>query len=226
MTLRKKATTDLAQWATGGAKTSKPGPGAATTRTRTRGGGGGGGGAAAKAKGLSNTQADAVSTMQKLMSDLSLQIQKNPEGIAKKVDGFDANTLKRLAESWGRTGRGRLTPADGVWGPNTKGSLERIKQFVADAKISGVMIQVGDGARPYAEMEDAEITKMARGNIANLARLFSVLGLQSSVSIDTGRGGIVVDMIPRDLTDDSATSNTPLTDFRGDDGHYRTSANI
>lgn len=202
---------------TGGAP-ARPvtGPGAARTRPSGRGGV-----AAAKARGISDKQASTVATMQKVMSKLNTELQNTskaekalqaitPEGGQAPQNYQSAKAISDEARWWGQTGRGSLTHADGIWGPNTKKALARIKQFIADTKIQGVLIQEGEGERPYGEMDDAAIIKMADDNIVNLGRLFDELGMDVPVAAK-GRGGsgFILDQVPRQLSPESAIARDP-----------------
>ncbi len=209
---------------TGGAP-ARPvtGPGAARTRPSGRGGV-----AAAKARGISDKQASTVATMQKVMSKLNTELQNTskaekalqaitPEGGQAPQNYQSAKAISDEARWWGQTGRGSLTHADGIWGPNTKKALARIKQFIADTKIQGVLIQEGEGERPYGEMDDAAIIKMADDNIVNLGRLFDKLGMDVPVAAK-GRGGsgFILDQVPRELSAEAATSKEPWPTFWGE----------
>lgn len=204
------------------------GGGAGKTPAGGGGGGTGGGGGAAAGK-ASDKQKDAVRTMQQVMNKLNTDLQdeqtaKNAhakivaanKGTAPK-NYPDANSLKQAAQSWGSTaikGQAGAAAADGIWGPATKAALSRIKQFVSEANIGNVLIQEGQGARPYREMDDAAVIKAAQENITNLGRLFQSLGMSVPSQVgQQGGSGYVLDKVPRQLTLEAAQTDEPWPEY-------------
>lgn len=210
-------------------------PGAASPGAARRSSGGGsgagrgGGGAGSKS---SDATKDTVRTMQQFMSKLNTELQ-SPEKAklafeaVQQAGGGTApaaykaqEDISKAAMSWGNTA-GRQT-FDGIWGPKTKAQLESIKKFIADTKLPGILIQEGTGARPYREMKDDQVKKMAEDNIANLARLFTALHLETP-NIPGASGGNLssfpLDRIKRTLVTADATSPNPWK--QGDEGEVR-----
>lgn len=193
--------------------------GAGAGRAPTGGGAGLAGGGA-----VTDKQHDAVQTMQsimgKLQTDLQTQsvAQKAQQQLPNKDKYDDWQALATEARSWGSTSAGGTTGTlDGIWGKNTKAALARIKQFVADTGIQGIMIREGQGASPYREMEDAAVIKAANDNITNLARLFVALGMAVPAEAKgQGGSGYVLDQIPTELTAEAATSDNVWPEFWGE----------
>ena len=189
-----------------------PTPGAAQERPA-------GGGAASGAVGpVSEGQRNVVRIMQRFMGDLELALSK-PENAKKaanalydhhKNDKLDANFIMQSAQGFGATSAGGTSGTyDGLWGGNTKSSLERIKNFVVQTKIPGVLVQAGTGTRPYREMSDTDIIKAANGNIANFNRLFKELQLTvpeygKPAETEKGGTGYRLDAVGPILTDEQA----------------------
>jgi hypothetical protein len=202
------------------------GGGGAAKRPSGGGTGGGGGAAAGKA---SDKQENAVRTMQQVMNKLNtdLQDEQTAKNAHAKVVAAnkgqapknypDANSMKQAAQSWGSTaikGQAGAAAADGIWGPATKAALGRIKQFVSEVNIGNVLIQEGQGARPYREMDDAAVIKAAQENITNLGRLFQSLGMSVPSQVgQQGGSGYVLDKVPRQLTLEAAQTDEPWPEY-------------
>lgn len=193
------------------------------------GGGSSGGGSKAVSGKISEKQENAVRTMQQVMNKLNTdlqdeQIAKNAHKIVVSVNNGaapqnypDHSSIMMAAQSWGATaikGRSGSAPEDGIWGPSTKSALGRIKQFVSDTNIGNVLIQEGQGTRPYQEMDDASVIKAAQENITNLGRLFGVLGMTVPSQVgQQGGSGYVLDKVPRQLTLEAAQTEEPWPQY-------------
>lgn len=167
---------------------------------------------------------NAVRTMQQLMNKLNTDMQTgNAASIAlEKIQEANKGSLPEAFNSvekikiavrpWGATSAGGTTGAfDGIWGPNTKAQLERIKSFISDTGLPGMIIQEGNGTSPYREMNPDDLKKIAEDNIANLSRLFEALGMSSpNISGKSANlSSFSLDRIKRELTTEDAITPKP-----------------
>lgn len=173
---------------------------------------------------------DAVRTMQQLMGKLNTDLQTGDAAdiALRKIqevnngilpDSFNsADKIKAAVRSWGATSAGGTTGSyDGIWGPNTKAQLERIKKFITDTKLSGMIIQEGNGVSPYQTMSPEELKKIAEDNIANLSRLFESIGMSSpNIGAKGNLSSFPLDRIKAELTTEDATTPQPWPDHAGD----------
>jgi hypothetical protein len=209
-----------------GAGSASPSGGAGAGR-RPAGGGGGTGGGGGGTGGCSEKQTDTVRTMQGIMAKLrdELQLKAKAEAAKEKIkkadgsyqEGLDtAEKISEIARTFGSTSAGGTTGTqDGIWGGNTKKSLQAIKDFIQKAGISGVIISVGEGSSPYREMKDEDVIKAAQDNITNLARLFVAVGLDTPPeAAQQGGSGYVLDQVADSLHDLMIGQN-PWPDYWG-----------
>jgi len=176
--------------------------------SKPSGGSGSGGGAArqgAKPSGMSEAQHNTVQLMQQTMAKLKSEVYNKAEDIARLlaqngIQGFDAETLRQTSLPFGNTSAGGTQATlDGRWGPNTKKSMEAIKEFVGKL-TPGLTFHVGEGVSPYKEMDDAKITKIARENLESFRLFFSKLNLAAPEGLrESAKGGAsyVLDKVPQ-----------------------------
>jgi hypothetical protein len=174
-----------------------------------------------------SSESSEVRVMQRLMGDLekNLSIPQNLSKIVNSLykyhfnEKIDGNYIANLAKGFGATSAGGVSGSyDGLWGKNTKASLQNIKNFVNQTKIPDVLIQVGQGQSPYKEMSSDKIAEMAKSNILNLSRIFKAIGLSAPQyvkgKVQEG-AGYPVDWISQTLTAEQANSTTPWPKYIG-----------
>jgi hypothetical protein len=161
---------------------------------------------------------DAVRTMQNLMVDLGVQLNKadKAQEIVARLKQENPNTqitvdfITKSALAFSRTASSassRATAADGIWGNNTYNALLAIKNFASSLGLTDTVISEGTGPSPYKVMSDDELATKARDNIANIGRMFKSLGLSTTVAnVANTATMVVVDMIDPTLPEIGITN--------------------
>lgn len=195
--------------------------GGGAARTRPVRPAGGGGASSSGGFTASEKQIDAVRAMQRIMGRLEEMLAM--ADVAQKAatllnnQNVTADVIMKDSRSWGATSAGGTSGSyDGLWGGNTKGSLEKIAAFVKNAGIDGVIIQPGTGDKPYNDMKDEDVIKIANDNITNLGRLFTKLGLSVPTEVGQRAGsGYVLDKVSQSL-DNTMIGASPWPEYYGD----------
>lgn len=170
---------------------------------------------------VSEKQRDAVRTMQRIMGKLEEELAMadvaQKAAITLNKPEITSDVIMRDSRSWGATSAGGTSGSyDGIWGKNTKNSLQKIALFVQRAGVDGVIIQSGTGDSPYKEMNDADVIKIANDNITNLGRLFSKLGRSVPNEVaERGGAGYVLDKVSSQL-DNTMVGANPWPNYYGD----------
>src|SRR5690606_7899500 len=197
-------------------KGQAPSSGGGAARVRPSGGGV----APSGSSNVSEKQVEAVRSMQRVMGRLEeeLAMADVAQKAATKLNNPDitADVIMQDSRSWGATSGGGMTGSyDGLWGGNTKGSLQKIADFIKKAGIKNVVIQPGNGEKPYEEMSDDEVIKMANDNLTNLGRLFVELGRSSPQEVtQRGGAGYILDKVSESL-DNTMVGQNPWPDYYG-----------